>query len=358
VKKYPYLHRVTNRKGGSRHYYVRKNGFPLVPVKGRPGTAEFDASYRAAFTGMASKVPASTPAQPVEHTFRWLCSRYFASAEFGQLGQSTRNQRRRVLESCCEETLAPDTTDLMGDVPLKLFGTKHVRGLRDRKKGFPDAAKHRVKFISNVYTWALEAEPELVTSNPARDVSHLKTKAGGHHTWTVEEIKQYEARHPIGTQARLALAILMFTGARRSDAVMLGRPNVHNGRILWTEGKNQDNEPKERDIPLLRQLQEVIEATPVVGKDTWLVTQYGRPFTVAGFGNKMRQWCDAAGLPHCSAHGVRKAGACIAAENGATEKQIMAIFGWETLQQVERYTRKARTKKLATDSMHLLVMKD
>ena len=85
---------------------------------------------------------------------------------------------------------------------------------------------------------------------------------------------------------------------------------------------------------------------------------YGRPFTVAGFGNKMREWCDAAGLPHCSAHGVHKAGACIAAENGATEKQTMAIFGWETLQQVERYTRKARTRKLATDSMHLLVMQD
>jgi hypothetical protein len=40
------------------------------------------------------------------------------------------------------------------------------------------------------------------------------------------------------------------------------------------------------------------------------------------------------------------------------EKQIQAIFGWETLQQVERYTRKARAKKLAGDSMHLLVAQD
>jgi site-specific recombinase XerD len=140
----------------------------------------------------------------------------------------------------------------MGDVPLKLLGSKHVRGLRDRKRDFPDAAKHRVKFISNVYTWALEVEPDLVTSNPARDVSHLKTKAGGHHTWTVEEIRQYEAKHPIGTQARLALAILMFTGCRRSDAVVLGHPNVRDGRILWTEGKNQDNEPTFRCCPSCR----------------------------------------------------------------------------------------------------------
>lgn len=35
-------------------------------------------------------------------------------------------------------------------------------------------------------------------------------------------------------------------------------------------------------------------------------------------GNKMREWCDEAGLPQCSAHGLRKAGAAIAAERGAT----------------------------------------
>jgi hypothetical protein len=38
-------------------------------------------------------------------------------------------------------------------------------------------------------------------------------------------------------------------------------------------------------------------------RSVWLVTHQGRPFTVAGFGNKMRQWCDEAGLPHCSAQG-------------------------------------------------------
>jgi integrase len=339
-------------------YFVRQKGQPLVRVHGKPGSAEFMANYRAAFTQQAPRGRAVAPAPVIKHTFRWLCSRYFASAEFSQLSNSTQTQRRRVLESCCQEPLKPGSSALMGDCPLEHFKAKHLRVLRDRKKDFPDAAKHRVKFIGNVFTWALEAEPDLVTSNPARDVSHLKTKAGGHHTWTVKEVRQYEAKHPIGMKARLALAIFMFTGVRRADAVVLGQPNVRDGWIVWTEGKNRDNEPKERAIPLLPQLQDVLEATPVVGTTTWLVTDYGRPFTVAGFGNKMREWCDEAGLPHCSAHGLRKAGATIAAENGATEKQIQAIFGWETLQQVERYTRKARAKKLAGDSMHLLVAQD
>jgi hypothetical protein len=50
----------------------------------------------------------------------------------------------------------------------------------------------------------------------------------------------------------------------------------------------------------------------------------GRPFSDAGFGNNFCDWCDQAGLHHCAAHGVRKAGPTIAAENGATTKQLMA----------------------------------
>jgi integrase len=63
----------------------------------------------------------------------------------------------------------------------------------------------------------------------------------------------------------------------------------------------------------------------------FLATQFGKPFTSNGFGNRFRKWCDDADLPHCSVHGLRKAGTTIAAENGATEHQLMAIFGRKTL---------------------------
>jgi site-specific recombinase XerD len=87
---------------------------------------------------------------------------------------------------------------------------------------------------------------------------------------------------------------------------------------------------------------------------TFLINDLGRPFTDAGFGNKMHDWCDQAGLPECAAHGVRKAGATIAAENGATAHQLMAIFGWDTLKQAEVYTKAADQKRLAESSMHLI----
>jgi len=88
---------------------------------------------------------------------------------------------------------------------------------------------------------------------------------------------------------------------------------------------------------------------------TFLVTKFGKPFTAPGFGNWFRRRCDEAGLPHCSAHGLRKAGASIAAENGATENQLMAIFGWETTKEAARYTKAARQKKMARDAMPKLL---
>ena len=55
-------------------------------------------------------------------------------------------------------------------------------------------------------------------------------------------------------------------------------------------------------------LEEIIAAIRP-GDLTFLVTEHGQSFTANDFGNKMRQWCDEAGLPECTAHGLRKTGA-------------------------------------------------
>jgi len=58
--------------------------------------------------------------------------------------------------------------------------------------------------------------------------------------------------------------------------------------------------------------------------------------------------------PHCSAHGLRKAGATFAAENGATDSQLKAIYGWKSAKMAAHYTRKAQQKKLAGAAMALI----
>jgi hypothetical protein len=77
---------------------------------------------------------------------------------------------------------------------------------------------------------------------------------------------------------------------------------------------------------------------------TFLITEYGKPFSSNGFGNKMRQWCNDAQLPECSSHGLRKASATILAEAGATEHQLMAIFGWSDSKMAQLYTKAAQSK--------------
>jgi hypothetical protein len=44
-------------------------------------------------------------------------------------------------------------------------------------------------------------------------------------------------------------------------------------------------------------------------------------------------------------------GLAVAANNGATARQLMAIFGWDTIRQAEHYTRKADQKQLAGAAM-------
>ena len=53
-------------------------------------------------------------------------------------------------------------------------------------------------------------------------------------------------------------------------------------------------------------LREVIDATPMVGVKTFLVTHFGKPYTAPGFGNWFREQCDKAECPDVSAHGLRK----------------------------------------------------
>jgi integrase len=247
-----------------------------------------------------------------------------------------------------EEPVSPSCKETFADFPLDRMTPKALRVLRDRKADLPGAADNRVRALRRVFAWAMDAE--LVISNPARDVKYIRGETGGWHSWTPEELEQFEKRHPVGTKARLALALLIYTGTRRSDVVQLGQAHVRDGWIKFTQWKTGVTV----ELPISPALQDVIDGTLVVGSATFLVTEFGKPFSIAGFGNWFRRRCNEAGLPQCSAHGVRKASAARAAENGATVHQLMAMFGWMTMREAERYTRDAQRKKLAADASRLL----
>jgi integrase len=347
-----YLSREKSRHGKPR-LYVRRNG-RRKRVLSAEGTAAFAREYATAvdeLSALKRPSPAALPSLPAPKTLGWLAMKYFASDEFAGLDATMQRRRRAVIEECLRERLNDGAPEVFRDCPLSVIGPEHIKRLRDLKPGKPGAANNRRKYLSSMYGWAIE--DHKMRSNPCRDVRRVKYASEGFHTWSVTEVKQFQDRWPIGTKPRLALELLLLTGARRGDMVTFGRQMIENGWLRYVPRKTRYRRMDPSFKPLLPRLADVISRSPT-GDLTFLVTSFGKPFTPAGFSNWFRDRCDEAGLPHCSAHGLRKAGATMAAELGATEQQLMAIFDWSTPAQAAVYTRAANRRKLAGNSMGLL----
>lgn len=274
--------------------------------------------------------------------FSELILAYYACHEFRNLKSSTKYVRRGILERLMREHVAPGNPLTVAQLPAALT-PKVIRVLRDRHDSTPESANNTLKALRAMYKWAIEADH--VAANPARDVPYIKNKTAGYHTWTDEEVLAYEARWPLGTCQRVALAVLLYTGLRRSDAVRAGWPMVLDDVLsLYTVKGNTLVE-----IPVIEDLKEVLAIGPI-GKTTWITGQKGGSVQADSFGPMFHEWSVAAGLKNCSAHGLRKAGACRAAERGATEQQLMAIFGWQTSKEATLYTRAANRRSMASQA--------
>lgn len=331
-----YVVEDTDRHGNVRLYY-RRNGHK-VRLRGPAGSPEFLADYRAASRPPKDTKPKSErPGRVLPGSFKWLCAQYYKSAMWAELDPKTQMTRRRILERFAQHKGN-------GDKPYKLMLPRHIRTRRDEMIATPEAANSLVKVLRQLFRFALRYDHH--DFNPAADVELLRSNSEGYHSWTLAEIEQFEEKHPIGTTARLALALALYTGQRRSDLVQFGRQHVQKGWLVFTQHKGRNRHPVKLEIPIIPELQRIIDASPA-GDLTFLRTDYGRPFTNNGFGNKVRKWCDDAGLPHCSIHGLRKAAAARLAELGCTEFEIMAITGHQTSKEVTRYTKAASQRTRA-----------
>jgi integrase len=136
--------------------------------------------------------------------------------------------------------------------------------------------------------------------------------------------------------------LALFTGLRRSDLYRVGRQHVRDGVISIQTRKTG----AWAHIPIFAHLRTSLAAAPT-GDLAFLVTSRCQPFaSEASFGNWFGDACKAAGVPG-RAHGLRKAGATIAAEAGASAHELMAMFTWTRLSEAERYTQAADRRRLA-----------
>jgi len=357
IRLYRFLVEDVDRHGNVRVYFRRK-GQPKVRLRELPGTEAFDKDYQSAFRGGVKPVPGRSNTSATSGTMRWLCEQYYASAAFQSLAQSTRKVRRGILEEICQRA---------GNFRYAMLETAHVAKLRDEKAAFPHAANNRVKALRQLFAWANSPEYGYAKKNPARDVGNLRgTNPDGIRAWTEADAVRYEARHPVGTKARLAFDLLLYTGVRRSDVVKLGPQmerwfaetstdgnTVEVQKLVFTETKGGSRIVKQHELPILPPLRQSIDAT-TTGHLVYLVTAFGKPHSAKAFGNWFKKRCREAGLEEVSAHGLRKLGAQRCAEAGATEHQLMALFGWANPQQAAVYTKKANRAKLEAQAAVLL----
>lgn len=323
----PFLQRMVNRHGAV-VWYVRQGRGPRVRVRGEYGTPEFLANYEAALRGEAV-----TKTKAAAGTLAWLIDRYRESGAWTRLSIATRRQRENIFKHIIASA---------GTKPFARIDRKAVVAGRDRRRSTPSAARHFVQTMRGLFEWAVEAD--LAKADPTQGVSAPSTKTDGFHVWTIEECEIFEARWPIGTRERLAFDLLLYTGLRRGDAVRLGRPHVRNGKATIRTEKTGEIVT----IPILPPLQASIDAAPV-GELTFIAAANGRPLKKESFGNWFGDVCRLTGVPG-AAHGLRKAGATRAAENGASEAQLDAMYGWRGGRMAALYTRNANRVRLATEA--------
>jgi integrase len=329
-KKRPLYVETYLSRHGRRMWFFRVGKQPRVRLPDEYGSPEFIAAYREALAAhlAGEKKPG--------RTLGWLIQQYRVSPAHNALAPETKKQFRYQLDRLIERN---------ANAPLDEITPASIAAGRDARAVKPSDANKYLKCVSALFRFAVDRH--LMKSNPAQGIAKLRTPSIGFHTWTEDEAAAFEARWPIGTRERLAFDLLIYTGVRRSDVVRLGRQNTRQGEItITTEKSRNSGRPVEVTITILPPLAASIAAAPV-GDMNYLVTYKGTAFGKESFGTWFKKACVAAGVPG-SSHGLRKLAAVRMAENGATEAELNAVFGWANGSDEARvYIAKASRAKLA-----------
>jgi integrase len=326
-----YVQAWVDHEGRVRRHF-RKPGHPRVRLPGLPGSAEFMAAYQTALDGPIAVGAGRNRPGSVSAAVALYCS----ALEFAALASGTQVMRRSILERFREQH---------GDKPLALLPKEYIAAVLSKMK--PHAARNWLGAIRALLQFAVK---HGLCPQDATQAIKLppRPKSDGYYTWNESDIAAFEAHHPIGSKARLAFALLLYTAQRRGDVIRMGRQHIRNGVLTVKQAKTGAG----LQIPVHPDLKAILDATPSSGHLTLVLTDRDQPFHPSTFSNTFRQWCDQARLPkECSAHGLRKAACRRLAEAGCSANEIASISGHATLKEVERYTKAVDQACMARNAM-------
>ncbi|PLW79105.1 site-specific integrase [Cohaesibacter celericrescens] len=347
--KYPGLTRENLPTGEIRHRVrVQGDANRKITLLAGPDHKEFSELYHAARRGIQLKTTTPAEERATRGSLAWLTYLYLdhieKQVEAGLKSQYTLVQQRSFLIRL--RTAYPD---YVMEMPKS-----QVIKIRDGMMKTPGAADNMVKTIRTMYNWGIETGH--CTDNPAIGVAKInKNSKGGAKPWTVDDLKTFRATHQAGTTAHLYLTLLMFTACRISDATWLGRQQEfdHEGQ-KWLGWQPKKKNSPYVEVPMLPPLLKATRAAKILGM-SYILTEHGQSFrSEKALGNRMRKWCEQAGLHHLSSHGVRKAAGELLVHEGCTTYEVMAILGHSESKTSEVYTKGAERRRLAMSALSKL----
>jgi len=328
-----YVKAYVDRHGKARHYF-RKPGCKPVALPGLPGSDEFMAAYGQALADTPCTEIAASRTRA--GSINAMIVGYLGSAAFAGLAPISKQHYRQILERMRKD---------YGDLSITTLKRKHVVRMLDAKRDTPSAARDFLRCLRLLIRHALDIS--VLESDPSIGIRVVVPKSDGHHTWSEDEIATFRNAYAVGSKPRLALELLLGTALRCADVVKVGRGHVRNGAIHITAQKTK----MALVIPITTELETAINAAAPSEHMVFLINERGRPFTADSFSGWFAKCCEEVGLPHCSAHGLRKAACRRLADAGCTALEIASISGHASLKEVARYTAQADRAKLARSAV-------
>lgn len=329
----PFVERWRDRHKKLRFYFRRGKGkrFKLPP----PDTPEFEPAYHAALVG----APVRTPERhggPMRGTIAALIGSYKQSQEYVVLRSTTKKGYESRLNTLVKNHGHRSLTGLTRE--------RIIVGILQPYADRPGQAHAMLKMLRVVIRHAINIGQ--IKADPTLGIK--RAKLSRIRSWDEREIALYRSYWPLGTKQRTAFELFLASGQRRSDIVrMTWRDISPDNRISVTQQKTG----KKLLIPLHR---DALTALNAANRDhvSIFTTAYGKPHSVDGFSQWIRDAIKAAGLPlDCQPHGLRKAAGRRLAEAGASAKQIMAVLGHDTMSEAQKYCDEADQASLAEDAI-------
>lgn len=328
----PYLQRWRDRRTGKVHVRFRRRGFKTVELSQPIGSPEFWADYNVAMAGKANDVGDKRYSKPGSISAAFAS--YYESQHWKALSHGTRSLRRPSLEKF---------RNRYGEWQLQQLTERFLAAYLDKLK--PHAARNTLKAFRG---WLVHARFDVT-----RNVKLPKAPTNKHPSWPADVMAQYEAHHAIGTKARLVFGIARYTGLATSDIARLGPRHITADGMISIERQKTGVMSNPVVLPELRA---ILEATPVTGFTTFVVTKAGKAFRSGELCDEFRRWCNAAGVPDkYSIHGLRHTLGDAMAEAGCQPGEIGAVLGHKSAKTSLHYTQGANRQLLARTAMARLV---